>query len=242
MRLWLIFLLLAGAGFAQTAPKRAPAKKAAAPTNPAVAEAPSKWPVEALTVEGNRNYTREQVLAVAGLKVGQLAGKPEFEAARDRLTASGVFETVGYKFEPGPNKEGFVASFQVTEVEPVYAIHFEELGVPEKELESLLHAKDPLYISGKLPATKPLIDRYTNWIQEFLTSKGLTEKIAGKGDSAVRGSVRDRLSPGAQSAGGRASDLSGQSGDPAGRIARGHARHRDRLALYREQLSRSAEQ
>ena len=57
--------------------------------------------MEALTVEGNRNYTREQVLAVAGLKVGQLAGKPEFEAARDRLTASGVFETVGYKFEPG---------------------------------------------------------------------------------------------------------------------------------------------
>jgi hypothetical protein len=89
MRLWLIFLLLAAAGFAQTAPKRAPAKKAAVPKKEVVAEAPSKWPVEALTVEGNRNYTREQVLAVAGLKVGQLAGKPEFEAARDRLTASG---------------------------------------------------------------------------------------------------------------------------------------------------------
>src|SRR6476646_748663 len=105
MRLWLIFLLLAAAGFAQTAPKRVPAKKAAAPKKDVVAEAPSKWPVEALTVEGNRNYTREQVLAVTGLKVGQLAGKPEFEAARDRLTACGVFETVGYTFEPGPNKE-----------------------------------------------------------------------------------------------------------------------------------------
>jgi outer membrane protein assembly factor BamA len=180
MRLWLIFLLLAGAGFAQTAPKRAPVKKAAPSKKEAVAEAPSKWPVEALTVEGNRTYTGEQVLAVAGLKVGQLAGKPEFEAARDRLTASGVFETVGYKFEPGPNKEGFVATFQVTEVEPVYAIHFEELGVPQKELEGLLRAKDPLYLSAKLPATKALIDRYTNWIQEFLASKGLTEKIAGK--------------------------------------------------------------
>ena len=62
--------------------------------------------MEALTVEGNRNFTRDQVLAVAGIKVGQLAGKPEFEAARDRLTATGVFETVGYKFEPGPNKAG----------------------------------------------------------------------------------------------------------------------------------------
>ncbi len=190
MKVWPIFLLLCAPGFAQTppaqtAPARAPAKKAPAKSAPKTVTqkdppAPTQWPVEALTVEGNRNYTREQVLAVAGLKVGQLAGKPEFEAARDRLTASGVFETVGYKFEPGPNKEGFVASFQVTEVEPTYAIRFEDLGVPEKEIEGVLHAKDPLYVSAKLPATKPLIDRYTNWIQEFLASKGLTEKIAGK--------------------------------------------------------------
>ena len=89
--MWLIFLLLCAPGFAQTAPTRAPAKKGAVPKKTAPAEAaPSKWPVETLTVEGNRKYTREQVLAVAGLKVGQLAGKAEFEAARDRLTASGA--------------------------------------------------------------------------------------------------------------------------------------------------------
>jgi len=186
MKVWPIFLLLCVPLFAQTPPARTPAKKAApakgAPKTVTQKDppAPTQWPVEALTVEGNRNYTREQVLAVAGLKVGQLAGKPEFEAARDRLTATGVFETVGYKFEPGPNKQGFVASFQVTEVEPTYPIRFEGLGVPAREIETLLHTKDPLYVSAKLPATKPLIDRYTNWIQEFLASKGLTEKIAGK--------------------------------------------------------------
>ena len=179
MKECLIFLLLAGTGLAQAPPKRAPAKKAA-PKKDTVAPAPSKWPVETLIVEGNRNYTSEQVLAVAGLKVGQLAGKAEFEAARDRLTATGVFETVGYKFEPGPNKEGFVASFQVTEVEPAYPMRFEELGVPDQEMESVLRAKDALYSSAKLPATKPVIDRYTGWIQEFLASKGLTEKIAAK--------------------------------------------------------------
>ena len=176
MKVWLIFLLLYTPGLAQTAPKRTPAKKAGAPKK----AAPAKWPVETLTVEGNRNYTREQVLAVAGLKVGQLAGKAEFEAARDRLTATGVFETVSYKFQPGPNKEGFVASFQVTEVEPTYPVRFAGLGVPEEEIEGMLRAKDSLYSPAKLPATKPVIDRYTNWIQEFMASKGLTEKIAGK--------------------------------------------------------------
>jgi outer membrane protein assembly factor BamA len=178
MKVWLIFLLLCAPGLAQTAPKRAPAKKAAAAKKDA--PAPSKWPIETLAVEGNHNYTREQVLAVAGLKVGQMAGKAEFEAARDRLTATGVFETVGYKFEPGANKQGFAASFQVTEVEPAYPMRFAELGVPEKEIDAMLREKDPLYSPAKLAATKAVIERYTGWIQEFLASKGLTEKIAGK--------------------------------------------------------------
>ena len=177
MKVWLIFLLLSGPGLAQTAPKRAPAKKAAAQKEDV---APSRWPVETLTVEGNRKYTREQVLAVAGLKVGQLAGKAEFEAARDRLTASGAFETVGYKFAPGTNGQGYVASFQVTEVDLAYPVRFEGLGVPDLEIEAMLRAKDSLYLPANLPATKPVMDRYTAWIQEFLASKGLTEKIAGK--------------------------------------------------------------
>jgi outer membrane protein assembly factor BamA len=109
-----------------------------------------------------------------------MAGKAEFEAARDRLTATGMFETVGYKFEPGANKQAYAASFQVTEVEPAYPVRFDELGVPDQEIETVLRAKDGLYSPAKLPATKPVIDRYTNWIQEFLASKGLTEKIAGK--------------------------------------------------------------
>src|SRR5207244_1156144 len=79
-----------------------------------------KWPVESLTVEGNQNYTAEQILAVGGLKVGELAGKEEFEAAQQRLEATGVFETVGYKFGPSANSNGYAATFQVLEVEPVY--------------------------------------------------------------------------------------------------------------------------
>src|SRR4029077_11014882 len=78
----------------KAAPKKAPAPD------------PAKWPIESLRVEGNHNYTREQVLAVAGVKVGQMAGKPEFDAARDRLVSSGAFETVGYRFEPATSHVG----------------------------------------------------------------------------------------------------------------------------------------
>ena len=175
-------LLACAAAFAQTTPPRAPAKKAAPPKkeSPASEAAPSKWPVQAVTVEGNQVFGREQILIVAGLKVGQLAGKPEFEAARDRLIASGAFETVGYKFEPGPDKLGYVATFQVTETPSIFPVQFEDLGVPAKDVEQMLAAKDPLFSTKHLPASRNLLDRYVAWIQECLRTKGITEKVAGK--------------------------------------------------------------
>ena len=77
---WLLpFLMLApGLGFGPDAP---PAQKKA----PVVVD--GRWPIESLKVEGNHSYSREQVLAIAGLKVGQVVGRAEFEGARDRLVA-----------------------------------------------------------------------------------------------------------------------------------------------------------
>ena len=173
---WLLFLLMlaAGPGFGQARPA---SRKAAKKTETAV---PNKWPIEKLMVEGNRNYAAGQVLAVAGLKIGQLAGKEEFDAGRDRLVASGAFETVGYKFEPGPSGQGYVATFQVTEVEPAYPVRFENLGVPAADLEAMLHAKDPLFSTKKLPSTRPVLDRYVGWLQDYLGSKGNAEKLTAR--------------------------------------------------------------
>src|SRR5437879_5560764 len=153
---------------------------AAAFAQPKKAAGPDKWPIQTITIEGNRIFTRDQVLAVAGLKIGQLAGKPEFDAAHDQLTESGAFDRVDYKFEPGPDKQGFVATFQVTEAQPSFPLRFDDLGVPSKEIEGVLAAKDPLFNTAKMPATKNVLDRYTAWIQEYLGTKGITEKIAGK--------------------------------------------------------------
>jgi outer membrane protein assembly factor BamA len=179
MRLFAIFLAFCLPGAGQT-PKAAPKKVAAPKKDAAPAAAPAHWPIESIAVEGIRKYTREQVIQVSGLKTGQVAGKAEFEAARDRLIASGAFETVGYKFEPGPSKQGYVATFQVTEIDPLFPVRFEELGVPDKELDATLQARDPLFSRSRLPATKAVMDRYTAWIQEFLATKGITEKIIGK--------------------------------------------------------------
>src|SRR5688500_8024289 len=98
-----IFLMfLSTVGFSQSkSPKKSPPPPKSAPAPAKPASAPTKWPIESLSVEGNRSFTREQVLAIAGLKPGQVAGRSDFDAARDRLVASGAFETVSCKFVPG---------------------------------------------------------------------------------------------------------------------------------------------
>ena len=156
MRWLLALLLLAGPGGAQ-----------------------QKWPIESLTVEGLKNYSQGQALAVAGLKVGQLAGKEDFEAARDRLTASGVFETVGYRFAPSGRSNGYAASFQVVEVEPVFAVRFEGLGAPEGDIGAFLRKKDPFF-GPKIPATEAILKRHAAAIEEYLAALDHAEKVAAK--------------------------------------------------------------
>jgi outer membrane protein insertion porin family len=176
---WLpiIVMLAAGCGFAQT--KKQASKKA--PVKPAPAAAPKpvadKWPIQRLLVEGNRDYSADQVFAVAGLKIGQMAGKAEFDAARDRLLASGAFENVSYNFAPDGEAKAFVATFQVVETPTAYPVRFEELGVDPKEVETFLHQQDPLFNTTHLPATRPVLDRYLKLVQDFAAAKGSKEKF-----------------------------------------------------------------
>ena len=157
-------LLLMMCGWLAAIPAGAQTSRAKKP-----ATRPDKWPIETLKVEGSHNYTPAQILAVAGLKVGQLAGKADFEAARERLVASGRFETVGYKFAPGGDQHGYAASFQVVEAEPAYPIRFEDLGIPDKDLDAYLRGKDPLF-APRLAATKEVLALYKGWVQEYVTA------------------------------------------------------------------------
>ena len=175
--IWLLLIVMcgSGAGIPAALAQTSRAKKPAGPVQPA----PNKWPVLSLAVEGNHNYTQDQILAVAGLKIGQLAGKPEFEAARDKLIATGAFETVGYKFAPSGDKNGYAASFQVVEVSPAYPIRFESLGLPDKELTDYLRSKDPMF-APRLAATKQVLARYKEWVQEYVTAHDVKEQVIAK--------------------------------------------------------------
>ena len=140
--------------------------------------APDRWAIQTLTVEGNHVFPTAAILVVAGLKLGQMAGQTEFDAARDRLTATGAFETVGYKFLPAPGGKGFQASFQVAETTSLYPVKFEELGVPDADIAAMLKAHDPLFSMDNLPAGQATLERDAGWVEELLAARGVREKGA----------------------------------------------------------------
>ncbi|HYP09789.1 MAG TPA: POTRA domain-containing protein [Bryobacteraceae bacterium] len=136
------------------------------------------WPVGQLQVEGNKIYSDEQILAVAGLKVGQMAGKAEFDAAQQRLLTTGAFESVGYKFDPMPGKKANSGVFQVAEITQLFPYRFEELHSDEAALRAHLKAKVPLF-GDKVPGTKPVVDRLTEEVRAFTKNADVAARLEG---------------------------------------------------------------
>lgn len=182
-RALLLAITVALTASAQPTPQKAPPaprKKASAPVpTPTPTPKPAAYPILSLRVEGLKNYTQEQVIAVTGLKIGQPARKEDFEKGRDLLVAAGVFESVGYKFVPSTAGEGYDASFQVIEIEQAYPIRFERLPSPDADLTAFLKQLDPLF-APKVPGTQQLIQRYAASLTQFLASKGFSDKVAGR--------------------------------------------------------------
>ena len=58
-------------------------------------------------------------------------------------------------------------------------MRFEDLPAADTQLRAWLKQKDPLF-GEKIPATKPVVDRYVAWISEFLKTQGYQQPLAGK--------------------------------------------------------------
>src|SRR5882757_763911 len=91
---------------------------------------PDTFPLHAIHVRGNKNLSEERILTVTGLTVNQKVGKPQLDAAKDKLLATGMFETVAFQFEPGPDGQCCAATFDVSEVTALFPVQFENIPEP----------------------------------------------------------------------------------------------------------------
>jgi outer membrane protein insertion porin family len=163
-------LLWTSPAAAQKRPVRKPAPPAAKPA------AQTAWPIESISITGNREYSREQILEAAGLRIGQVVAPKDVEAAQKRLLAAGVFDEVAVKFGPGAGGQGYAVTFELTEAGPLFPVRFEDLPASREELTKLLRQSDPFF-GPKIPATESIVSRYARVIEDYIAGK---EKVVGK--------------------------------------------------------------
>jgi outer membrane protein insertion porin family len=137
------------------------------------------FPLDSITIEGNRILSSSAIAAAAGLKPGQIGNSAVFDAARDRLIATGYFDMVAYHYKPAKEGAGYAVTFEVQEIEMLYPIRVDGLGASADEIAAFLKTKDPLF-TGKMPGTQQVIRRTSDEIGQYLESKGHPAEVAGK--------------------------------------------------------------
>lgn len=168
----LTFLLAGPAAMAQ-ARKPAPAK-------PVVAGGAVSGPdvIKTIQVTGNQRFTAEQVLRLSGLRVGMAPTQRIFEESRDRLLESGVFETVGWNYQPLP-EGGYNATLEVREADQFLPWMIERVPVTEKELEDAATKKFPVF-GREIPTTERSIERTAALVQQLAAAKGFQDAVVGR--------------------------------------------------------------
>jgi len=173
---WLLLLVTPIIAAQGTAKRRTTIKKPAAA---APAAQPKSWPLESLRVSGNRAIQQKRILAVAALKLGQMAGKAEFDAARARILATGAFADASCHFEPAPDGKGIQGTFEVTEVSQILPYRFRDLPATDAELRPLVARQNVLF-DDLIPATDVAMERATKAVAEFVAKRGFKDKLAAR--------------------------------------------------------------
>ncbi|MEP6960613.1 MAG: POTRA domain-containing protein [Acidobacteriota bacterium] len=128
---------------------------------------PTGFPLESLAVKGNDEIPADRIISASGLKLGALVDRPQFNAARDRLLATGAFESVGFDYKPSAKQTGFDATFTVVEVQPLLHYRFEELPQSDAALREALRKQEPVLVDA-IPPTPLVMNRYSSYLATVL--------------------------------------------------------------------------
>ena len=178
MRALVLLCLAAFCLSAQNAPKKRPAAAKTGPASNDIAPA-QLHAIASMRAEGSKLYSEAGILGLTGLAVGQPGSKDIFDAARDRLLATGLFESIGYRYTPGPGGQGYALTFEVAEIAQVYPVRFTRLGVSDEEATAALKKTLPLF-SGSIPPTDKILALARKTLIDLLAAKGTPTPISTK--------------------------------------------------------------
>jgi hypothetical protein len=136
----------------------------------AQAPAPATATLREVHGEGMKSLSEAQVAALSKLEAGSQVGRPDLQAAADRLVQSGLFAKVSYNFLT--RTDGVVLTFHVEEA-PRLPAYFDNIPwFSDAELGDAIRKKLPFF-DGTLPPVGSVVDQAGEAVGEFLSVHGL---------------------------------------------------------------------
>jgi outer membrane protein assembly factor BamA len=160
-----IFLLLAPAckwGYAQ------------AHTPAAQASGQGTAKVSRIAFSGSSKLSDGQLLAASGLKVGDMVGKADLQAAADRMSALGLFASVSFSYKTGA--DGVELQFVVREA-PTFPVDYDNFPwFSDDEINTAVRAAVPFYGTAA-PGEGQMVDLMAQAIQKLLPSRAVFGQV-----------------------------------------------------------------
>jgi outer membrane protein insertion porin family len=136
--------------------------------------APATATLREVHSEGMKSLSEPQIAGLSRLEIGSQVGRPDLQAAADRLVQSGLFAKVSYNFQTRP--EGLALTFHVEEA-PRLPAYFDNIPwFSDAELGDAIRKKLPFF-DGTLPAVGSVVDQAADAVSEFLSTHGLRAAI-----------------------------------------------------------------
>lgn len=133
--------------------------------------------LHAITIKGNQLYSTAAIVKESGLHIGQRVDAQVIEQARKRLQNTELFSNVAdeYRFGGAVPPE-YNLTFEVTEIQQLFPMRFERLGVAPDAIRQYLQGHVDLY-SDRIPGTEGVLHRYTEAVEQFVAQTNPNVKV-----------------------------------------------------------------
>jgi outer membrane protein assembly factor BamA len=101
------------------------------------------FPLESVSVEGTA-LSKEAVLELAGIRIGASVDKNSFDAMSQKLNDTGLFESVSYRYAPGPHK-GYALALSLADPKSLFSAAIDIPGANEDEAWRWLASQYPSF-------------------------------------------------------------------------------------------------
>ena len=144
------------------------------PSSQAQTPPPATANLHEIRIEGLKTFPEVQVVALSQLEKDSQVGKPDLQAAADRLLQTGLFAKVNYTFQT--RGDGLTVTFQLEEA-PRVPVYFDNIPwFSDGELADAIRKKAPFY-DGTLPEAGAVLDQATDAVKDLLASHQLNVTV-----------------------------------------------------------------